>query len=76
MEHRMLTYHETIKSQLGNLDTVDFLKPSYEEILVSDLQIWVSQARGPSLSPIHGSSSILGSNQSWETQYEDVLFQR
>lgn len=64
---------KTIRSELGNVETLGISKPGPAALLAYDLDIWVSQAKGPTLNPILGEGAT---NRSWASPHEELLFQR
>lgn len=64
---------QTIQSELGSVEAQGISKPSPAGLLTHDLDIWVSQAKGPELKPTLGDGS---GNGSWALPDEELLFQR
>lgn len=64
---------QTIQSELGNVETMAISKPGPAVLLTHDLDIWVSQAKGPELKPTLGEGA---GNRSWALPDEELLFQR
>ncbi|KAL0634113.1 hypothetical protein Q9L58_006992 [Maublancomyces gigas] len=64
---------EAIRSEFGNIDISKALPPSSEQIQACDLSIWEMKAKGASIQPMKGKE---GGSRSWETQDEQILFQR
>lgn len=59
---------QAIRAELEKIDSSGVRKPTFEDIRECDLGIWVTQAKGPALQP--------GTGNSWQTEDENVLFQR
>lgn len=66
---------QAIRTDLERIDTSKVPKPSFDDIRACDLGIWVTQAKGPSLQPGKGMQNF-EDGYSWETNDENVLFQR
>lgn len=64
---------KTIKSELGNVEALGISKPGPAALLAHDLDIWVAQAKGPTLKPILGEGAT---NHAWASPDEELLFQR
>jgi hypothetical protein len=61
------------------MDSSELQKPTFEDIQVCDLNIWETQAKGASLQPSKRNEKSNPSEKghhSWETEEEQVLFQR
>lgn len=66
---------QAIRNDLERIDASTVTKPTFDDIRACDLGIWVTQAKGPSLHPGKG-KQLAEAGYSWETEDEDVLFQR
>lgn len=64
---------QTIQSELESVEAQGISKPGPAVLLTHDLDIWVSQAKGPALKPTIGEGS---GNRSWALPDEELLFQR
>lgn len=72
---------QAIRSELANVDgsAQGISKYRFEDIEDCDLSIWQTQSKGPALVP--GKGTLMPGHleqryQSWETEDENVLFQR
>ncbi|KAI5840126.1 hypothetical protein DFP73DRAFT_197664 [Morchella snyderi] len=70
---------EAIRDQLEDMDSSKLQKPIFEDLQVCDLSIWETQAKGALLQPSKRNEQLNLSGKthhSWETEEEQVLFQR
>lgn len=70
---QLLNYYQTIRTELGDIDSAGQQKPDMQDLFTCDLQIWETQVKGPALQPSLQSSS---NNRLWMSTDEHVLFQR
>ncbi|KAL0631674.1 hypothetical protein Q9L58_009454, partial [Maublancomyces gigas] len=63
----------TIQRELESVEAQGISKPGPAILLTHDLDIWVSQAKGPALKPTIGEGE---GNRSWALPDEELLFQR